>query len=237
MLIYSFNKRVRKGAGQQVRLTVSQHQPSYWAANCTASTHFLGGFAGLWTNRIGPGAAVLGCAKTCPEELPHAPPLHSPHARIPIPRCCYALIPRKAAVERQTAAWERARIRQCISPRVCLNITHFYWGTVDKNKRLFQAKTLCSLTKLQYRFTVSKYLFPENRVVFISFCFWNKVHINHLMSTHLMSLLNELLFNCFGFPALHLTVLVRAHCDYKPCGLQQISDALTALYLPGTEHS
>ncbi len=76
------HKRVRKAAGQQVSLAAgsevdSQHQRVFRAANCTAFTHFLGGFAGLWTNRIVAGAAVLGCAKPSPEELPPAP-LYSP---------------------------------------------------------------------------------------------------------------------------------------------------------------
>lgn len=48
-------------------------QQAFRAANCTLSTHCLGGFTGLWTNRIGAVAAVLGRAKTGPEELPPAP--------------------------------------------------------------------------------------------------------------------------------------------------------------------
>lgn len=73
----------RKAAGQQVR----GGRTALAAANCAAASHFHRGFTGLWTNRIGARAAVLGCAKTCPEELhpthPPAPILPRPLTPIP----------------------------------------------------------------------------------------------------------------------------------------------------------
>lgn len=101
------------------------------AANCSASTRCLGGFAGFWTNPIEAGAAVLDCAKTCPEEHPPAP------STPPIPRLPSPLLllvnPKKSSCE-GAGCWLRESLDQAgqsTSPRVSQKITYALYRDVS----------------------------------------------------------------------------------------------------------
>lgn len=95
-----------KQGGEEINhkgVKVAGHQVKLPAASRSGSLCCCGGFTGLWTNRIGARAAILGCAKTCPEEI-H--PFTSACARAhthrnkhthsnPHPPCCFQLILKK----------------------------------------------------------------------------------------------------------------------------------------------
>lgn len=78
---------------------VAGHQVKLPAASRSSSLHCCGGFTGLWTNRIGARAAILGCAKTCPEEIhpftsARAHTCTQTHSH---PPCCFELILKKSS--------------------------------------------------------------------------------------------------------------------------------------------
>lgn len=101
------------------------------AANCSASTRCLGGFAGFWTNRIEAGAVVLDCDKTCPEEHPPAP--SSPPSPDSHPPLLLLVNPKKSSCE-GAGCWLRESLDQAgqfTSPRVSQKITYTLYRDVS----------------------------------------------------------------------------------------------------------